>query len=375
MDEFLTLYYGDAGKHVRRYIDLVTEAQQATGRGMSCFDKGAWYTADVVAKARAIMADAYAAAPNDDVRFRLDRVNATVEYNALRCAPTVEVTDDKVIVSRPDSVTLDEYIAMLERIGARYTSIFYGLEFVRKQVGGVTPPRHQESPLLSIENERYLASVAPKLQGTILRVYDKQLDAELLADPAVFGHRGGFWQDWTNTPGTHEHPIAPEYEVIEHTSDRLVVEVLLESGLRVRRTMILAPGSDTFDVSQTLTNTAGTPLPANAKVHPEFFLPAGHVVELHALQDGEWKDLNPERRSLTLYFDPIYTTLAYYVPKLNRTVYVEVGDSVGGMLCYYASNPEAQHMNLDLRPPQKDLAPGESVTFGGKYGAKSGAPS
>jgi hypothetical protein len=38
----------------------------------------------------------------------------------------------------------------------------------------------------------------------------------------------------------------------------------------------------------------------------------------------------------------------------------------GGLLDYSAAIAEAQHMNLDQRPPHRNLAPGEAIGFWGK---------
>lgn len=377
MDEFLELYYGDAAPHVRDYIALLTRAQREHGAPLTCFDRGSWYGSGTVAQARAILAKAMEATGSAKVRDRIAPVNATVEYAALKCPPDLTIGEDTITLSRPDSLTLDAYLEMLHSLGVKSIVDYFPIEYFPKQLNNSTPPRHLESRLLKLENQRYLVWVAPGFEGSILRWYDKKLEAELLAGYEVYGQRGGSWQDWTHTPGIAEHAVATRYEVVEEAPDSITVQARTDAGLLVKRRMTLA--GDVFDVGLTLINDTGSPMAPGAKIHPEFWLHHDVTPAIYAKTTSEWKHLNanvrPEETARGEIVEAApHSRFAAYLPGQNLTIETEVGKGVGQLLYFYSTNRDAQHVNLELLPRNEPIAPGETYIFGGRYTTHPGRP-
>jgi hypothetical protein len=77
IDEFVTLYYGRAADKVRAYLTLIGEAARRSGVHQGCFGSAAGYGLDaaVAKKAIAILEEGMAAAEDDEVRRRVEKVS------------------------------------------------------------------------------------------------------------------------------------------------------------------------------------------------------------------------------------------------------------------------------------------------------------
>jgi len=380
MDEFIDLYYREAGPFVREYIALLTRSQQAAGMPMTCFDRGLWYDYETVEEAKAIFARAFAAIEPGDVRHRMDILYATVQYAAFKCPPKVEIANNTITVRRPDSQTFDEYFGMLQRYGIKNINDYFELRNFVEQTGGKTPPRHRESPIETIENGRHLLWIAPKLDGSVIRWYDKKLDLELLRGFQDYGKVPGAWEDWVNTPGIPERPAADTYAVTDRRADSITLRARLDSGAAIERTLRLTDDG-AVDVTLAFINESDQPLHPSVKVHPEFFTQGIQQPEIWGEKAGEWTNLTAGLRPEEVAFGAIvssggFSRLAAYLPAAKAALVAAFEPvDVSALLYFFNVNPEAQHVNLELIPAQEPvLQPGERRVIRGAYSLSRGHP-
>ena len=390
MDEFINLYYREAGPFVKEYIELLTKRQQHPPQSpinggntealpLTCFDQGMWYDYDTVEQARALFDRAFAAVQSDEIRRRLDIVYTTVQYAAFKCPPNVEIADDTITIRRPESQTFDEYYAMLQRYNIKNINDFLDLNSFVEQTRGQTPPRHRESPLVKLENDRCLAWIAPELDGSIIRWYDKQHKLELLRGFQGYGTVPGTWEDWSTAPGMVQRPVADRYDVLNRTDTSVTLRARLDSGAVVERTLTLT--DDAVAVALTFINESDGPLRPNLKVHPEFFTQGLQRPEIWGEKAGQWTDLTKDVRPEEIAYGTIVpadgvTRLAAYLPAASASLVCTIGsDSIKDLLYFFNINPEAQHVNLELLPDTRaTLQPGERIELRGSYGVKRGRP-
>ena len=78
MDEFLNLHYGKAAPAIRRYIDLINDAAQASGRHHNCFGPASRFGLEDPALAEAALdafAEAVKLADNETIRNRVEKAS------------------------------------------------------------------------------------------------------------------------------------------------------------------------------------------------------------------------------------------------------------------------------------------------------------
>ena len=381
MAEFIELYYREAAPFVVRYIEMLAQRQQADGGSMlSCFDTGDWYDFETVGKARALFEEAYEAVESEEIRERLETVELTVERAAFMCPPRITIADGRITIERPPSLDLDDYLALLRRHGMKtimdYAPVEWWLEYIHYE----RPPRHAESALETIENDRYLMWIAPELHGSVLRWFDKKHDVEMLRGYERYGHAGGTWQDWVNTPGALELPPARVYEVVAKGDHSITLRAPLASGGAIERTLTLAPGSDEVEIALAFINETEEPLRADIKVHPEFFTQGVTPPDIWGKRDGQWVELTRNiRKELTAHGNIIdaahYTRLAAWLPDGGIALHCRWDpDGVANLLYFYNVNERSQHVNLELLPGRDLVPPGERVVIRGAYGVSAKRP-
>lgn len=373
-EEFIDLFYQEAGSYYRQYLDVIHEAVIDENWALTTFDKGSWITAEVVEQARAILNAGIDAAQSEAVRERMRFELLSVEYAALFALPTAHVEGDTFVLERPERMKVAEFIAMAKEFGVRdYAERGLRLEELKKKIKDVESYR-ETYEIAVIENSRYLIWVVPELEGSIIRWYDKKLKRELLKGYEQYGRRPSTWQDWHNTPLVKEGPAADSYRVVESSAGKLVLEGQREDGLLVRRTMELMEAPDQLTVVLELRNTTDKPLDPSVKIHPEFYAGGGGIPEIWGKKNGEWRQLNEQAMNMGEpatgeYLKPgALNTLACRMPKGRLTLVCEFEpDPLGGILWFYNTSVNAEQVNLELLPPSKDLAPGESLVLSGTY--------
>lgn len=368
-DEFLRLYYAEAAPYIREYLQLVTDTQKAKGGVLIFADDGTWVDKEMVAKAEAIFANAFKAVDASprarELRPRVEVVYLQVQYCALTCPPDVNITETQLTLSRPPSLTLEDYSANLKKHGVVCIVDYHsGFEPFYKQIGRTTPPRSFSSSVVRISNDRYDVWVAPEAQGTILRWQDKKLGVELLRGYQIYGRKPGLWQDWSIGGGQPERAIAESYAAINRSNNAVTLRATLANGVTIDRTMTL--NGDALEVSLTRTNPTATAQTAGVKMHPEFWTQGENRPEVWTSDGAKWslftKDVPKEHKAWgRLVSDGTIKQAAFYLPKQKFGVEATLEDAAG-FLSFFNINKGGEHVNLEVLAPEAALAPGETQT-------------
>lgn len=366
MDEFIALYYREAGPFVHEYINLITRKVLDDNYYLSFNSKLEWMDYDTVAEAEAVFRRAFASTQDPVVQERLKSIYLSVQYAALVCVPRIESDGDNWILTRPPSLTFDEYWAQIQKMGVTMLEDF-PIEKLRERLRGETPPRYQRLGIEKIENEYYEVCVVPEICGAIVRFRDKRTGIDLFRGKEAVLNERWRWQDWQVMDPADpriEEGISGPYRLANRTAESITVEKLLDNGLLLRRCMTLQPQNDALEIDFTLTNRAQQPLRPCVKMHPEFWLQGRYAPEIWLESNGNW-----ERRPLTFIntkdagadtFTPAgITRWAARVSRKNLTIVSTVPAENVEKLFYYFNIPN-EHVNLEIVPDVAPLEPGAS---------------
>jgi hypothetical protein len=374
IDEFLRLYYGKAAPYIRQYIDLSRDTLVASEMPMYLFDHCAWITPEYARESEALFQKALEAAENDTIRERVDLAHFSVQYTGFLSKPVVEVTEDALLVSLPVTMSKAGLRQRLEalKLDQEWPHDWPTIESMFKRILDVDGPDPLRIPIHTIENDRYVLSVAPSINGSILRWHDKQQHVDFLKGYEWAGVGRGTWQDWTDRNAGGETPIAGKYDVVEHTKRRLVMESVIPDGLRVRRTMELAEGDGPLDVTLAVTNESDAPSSVRVKSHPEFYCQQRRgIPEIWLKDEGTWTRVNAKKEG-TWAADFIPAKLpaewGFYVPEKNVGLRCSVAEGdVQQLFYFYDTNAGVEQINLELVPTRDILEPGQTRTLRATY--------
>jgi len=374
-NEFIELYYKEAAPFIHEYIDLITTKVLDNDVIMGCFDRGEWIDYELVTDAEKIFERAFAAVRDAEVRNRLKLAYLPVQYAALICTPRIRIADGMFTLDRPPSLTLEEYYELVKSYGVTHIIDYFPLDDFLAQLGGKTPPRHLESKIETIENELYRVWVTPAVAGSVIRWTDRRSGTELFTGYRSYSRKPGTWQEWDITPDREkpepEGPVADEYTVVGRTPASLMIGTELDDGLVVERTMTLKPGSDTLEVTLTISNPTPVAVVPNVKVHPEFWTQGKIVPEIWVEDDQGWRKLTtqkrPEERVRGDYIDPDgLKRWAFTIPDISLTVVNEFcAGELSSLLYFY--NADNEHVNLELLPTREALQPGATRSIHARY--------
>ncbi|NIA15171.1 MAG: DUF4838 domain-containing protein [Nitrospiraceae bacterium] len=379
-DEFIALYYREAGPYIHEYIKLITSKVLADEYYLAFNSKLEWMDYDTVVKADAIFQKAFAVAQDDVLRERLRSVYLPVQYAALVCIPNIELTDDAYILSRPPSQTFDEYWAMITDMGVTMLED-QPIKELRERLGGKTPPRYQRVTIEKIENEFYEVWVLPELNGSVVRFLDKRTGIDLFRGEEAILNSRWRWQDWEvmdpDDPEVEEG-IEGVYDVVERAGGLLTVERALDNGLTVRRSMRLDPGVDALEVAFTITNQGERPVRPLIKPHPEFWLQGPYTPQIWIERDGVWQRqglnyVGPSETGADRIEPEGMSRCAFHVPRKRLTLTIDFCPDQLDSVFYYFNLPNEQ-VNLELVPDLSPLAPGASRTVTATYSISRKSP-
>ena len=370
-DEFIDLYYREAGPFIRDYIELITNRVLAEGVPMGCFDEALWMDYPTVTRAQEIFRNALAATESEEVRQRVEQERLAVDWAALACPPEIEYEGDRLTARRPPGPTLEDYLSRARSLGFRHRE---SLENTLRRTGGRTPPLEIEATLVRLENERSVVWIVPESSGAVIRWRDKERGVELLRgyERSFFAYPGT-WEDWVSTPFRTEGPAAEEYGVAARSGRSVTLQSETADGLVVERTMALLPDSGRLDVTVTVRNPTARSIDAAIKMHPEFWNPGPTAPEIWAEGGEGWKrlaaDIPAHQAAHGDYIDAAdCRRLAAWLPERSVAIVCEhEGRSVGSLLYFYNTDPVTQQVNLEIIPRREPLAPGETRTIRGAY--------
>ncbi len=368
MDEYINLYYQEAAPYIKEYIALLEKTLDASGYPMSCFDPGNWIDAKMVAEARRIFAEARAAAKSDEVRKRLDVANISVELAALECKPDITIENNVISMTRPPSLTIDEYFNLIESYGVKMSGENVPNTEAVKAFHWGTLPRKQQSKMIVTENDSSLLWTAPDFAGGVIRWQDKTTGREWFNGFVDVGLGAGSYQDWTSTPYVNEGPVADTYEVVAQGPGTLTLAASRRDGLRVERKMELVDGENALRITLTMTNPTNEPLIPNVKCHPEFNLQGVKAPFIYARQGETWTELNDDRERRMEAIGEVLPNqgrdrLAAWLPKTRATMACSFDPvKTEGILWFYNLAPDRKHFNLEVWPKTDPLKPGQSIS-------------
>ncbi len=379
-DEFVSLYYREAGPYIRSYHELITQKVLKDNYYLGIFTHMEWMDAPTIAAAEALFRDAFAAAQSDEIRERLKYAYLPVQYAALTAPPEIEELDDTLVLRRPPSQTFDEYWAMIMAYGVTHIGD-EGIEAFRERLGAKTPPRHEEVALIKMSNQRYEVWAVPAWTGSVVRLYDKSTGFEVFRRFSNWGRDEGSFQDWTaSDPAAPvmEKALAEQYELVERSERRVVMRAVTADGLEVTRTLELDDSDGPLAVELTLRNTGTELLPPHVKLHPEMSTHGEERPEIWVKRGGTWSPTD-----MTWLYDGSVasgkippagaTHWAMYLPHAKVGVVNEVRAEDLDSLRYYCSR-ERDFLNLEATPLTTPLAPGASRSMRVSYGVAAGAP-
>lgn len=384
IDEFCTLYYGPAAPHMRAFFNLCHNTLRKSGAQMPLFDDAGWLSQEFVAKGEKIFKRAFAAANTEEIRQRVDLDYFQVQYAAHLCKPTYRYREDKIVVERPPHLSADELMARLDALGIRkaWPAYYFPLDDLRPTLAQPYASGTSETPLIRLENARYVVWIAPELQGSILRWRDKKFGIELLKGFETCGTGRGTYQEWSTFPGAGDGPSAPIYIAKEQSPQRAIIEGKSNTGLVITRAMSLDGKDGGLRMAIRITNTADAPQPIPLRAHPEFYCQRlGDIPEFWVRTADGWKQtIKEEQRSNTLGVDTLKPDPAgeWAVSLLNgKFSLVNTYDAaqLEKLIYFYNTGGGMEQVNLELVPPRKVLQPGESHTIETTYRVEPGRPS
>lgn len=366
--EFIDLYYREAAPFIHEYIALITDKVRSENIYMGCFDPAIWMDAEMVEKAEAIFARAFAAVQDEEIRRRLDEAYLPVQWSGLVCLAMPEIDGATLTLRRPESISLEEYLEKARALGMHHKET---IEYTERVVGGNMASRVIQAEIVPIENDRYLLWTVPSLSGAIIRWHDKAQGVEMLLGYQRHWGLSGRFEDWLSTPGVFESPVADRYEVTHHEPGALHLRAVAESGLEVVREMRL--DGDALRVTLRVSNPTGAPVFAAAKLHPEFFTHGTVMPELLVRRNGRWESRNDRIPAGAMAFGELVTAegcdeMAYFVPGKGIGVQCSFDpEEVRSVLYFVNAEAGREQANLELVLDRSDILPGEERSLTGTY--------
>lgn len=363
--EFIDLYYGAAAPYIREYLDLVGNRVRDTGSKLTISNDLDWMTCEIVGQAEELFRRAFAAVDDEDVRQRLYYAHLPVQHAALVCPPHLELTGDSCVVSRPPSLTFDEYWDMIMRYGVTHNGDGPIMEF-RDRLGGQTPPRRQEVQVQKLENAYWEVWLARELSGAVITLRDKRAGIDWFSARDALSKGSHMLQEWhimDPEKPMREEPIGTPYEITARTGDSIAFETRLDNGLVVRRATVLEPGSKAVEMVFEVENTGPSPLVPRVKPHPEFWVQGDYAPELWIERNGRWQEHEGsagrgQRVGIGIIEPQGVTRWALHIPDKHVTLINTVRpEELQNLLFYF--NLDNQTANLEAYPLLTPLEPGE----------------
>lgn len=269
-DEFLRAQYGAAGPKIRAVLDLAEKRARQSESVLHPLQGLAWLDGETVEQMNAILEEAATLKLNEDQRLRLREAVTTAQYAAFACPPRAEVSGAMLVLERPAAPPFDELHARLLELPRGDTAAAH----LREVFAGAQPPRHEETPLVVLENARQLVWILPERGGTVVRWQDKETGRELVpVFPAATLLPPSMGMQHMRPDGVAE-PIAGAFEVTGRADGEVSLSTEAIPGLRLTRTLRLSPGDVSMTVVLDTQNTGTEPVRPALRLHASFRLEA-----------------------------------------------------------------------------------------------------
>ena len=275
MRDFLDGYYGDAGKPIYAYSQMLEAKVKDENIHIHLYTNPAmgYLTDDVMAKAMGLFDEAEAAVKDDAElleRVRVARMPLTYARTFPRNGYTIE---NGTLVFQGEFAQMPEATAMLNRMQQ------HGFKTLREQSGD---PRQvlmfcavMNAPMVApwIANEHLTVDTVPFLGGRALRILHKPSGKYVTAYNTTrslfFPFCGG---EETRLGGIFmPSGMFDQFDVLEKT-DTSITLAGKSGGFDVQRILTLAPDAPILNVTAVLTNSSDKPREARVRSHLELDL-------------------------------------------------------------------------------------------------------
>jgi hypothetical protein len=388
LTEYLDGVYGPAAPAIRRYINLFIDNAATKNLHAHIFDPAAvpYLAAPIIAQADQILDEAERLAAGDEPALQQVRlVRRQTLYVRLNTEkPLWRLAGDHYA---PDPANVAQHQAMLDRFIELSNSI--GATGVAEGSGWepwIAARRLAAEPLpaVSASNEALELRFVPALGGRLLSLVDKKSGLDIISPPHPedddYPASRGYWD------GAGTGSVAPTAQNPHQAEKRATArgqEVALTrdvaDGLRLERSVFVPAGARrSITITSRLINTGTAPQKAVLQVHPQLCLGefedcalAAKLANGSKLEDvfadhprGTWweDDLAGERApagawSLVNKRAGVRLTIKFDPGQVERALAKPCG--------------QCREVELILFSPERELAPGESITITHRWSLRS----
>lgn len=372
VDEFLGGVYGRAAPLIRQYLDLLHSEVRPppAGRGLHLWIFNVpEYSQKLLDEAFRLFAQAEEAADTDAIRRRIRKDRLSLEYLALLRSARYGVRGGRYAPGalEPLQQQARSFLARAREHGIRSLHEGRPIEFDERFYDSL-----ESFPVERLENRRFEAIVVPRLNGRIVRFFDKTRNRELLREAPQHDLR---YPDTGGIAATvHAHRRAPAWPVrwrAERAGEgQLLLSAALDNGLQLRHHIVLT------ELGLALDTAVSNPSPveiAAAIQHRAEAAPDG--IDAEALEYADPAG-QPARRLLIQPGDPPEGRLQFDAPALPRGgfrlslagFFAASGDATRAAAQWTAKTPPAAtftHWSDETR-----LAPGAALRLSSFFSRK-----
>ncbi len=381
--EFMFRYYGKSAPYLWKFYVRCQETLREKDVQMFLFDTCGWIDRKLVEDGEALFKKAFAAAESDEIRKRVELAHYQVLCAAQLARPDYTFEKDRVLIERPPLLTRAEMTTRAEELGilADIPRDWPSFEDMIEPFPVTPVPAVTSSPLAWLENDRYLVWMAPEMKGSILRMRDKKLGVDLLKGYETYDTSPGAYQEWSAIGDMGEGVAAKKYELVRKDEHEATIRATTKNGLRIERTVRVAPGSDKVEVRLLIANDTDKPQPVSVKIHPEFYCQRALTLpELWVKAATGWERVKEDSAADSSVGAKVLPPApggvwGAYVPESDITLLNEYQPGqLENLIFYYNTGKGSEQINLELMPTRKMLQPGEQHVVETSYVVVKGRP-
>ncbi len=363
-DEFLPTFYGPAAPFIREYLELLAKRVGGDDVILTMANSMQWMDYDTVVAAEDIFRRAFEATPPGPFRERLKHARLPLLYAALVCPPKVEVGNSAYLLKRPAIQSFDDLWATLKHYAVTHYND-HPIGVFRNALGSQTPPRRQQLPFESLENERFSVWVVPSIKGVVARLLDKQAGIEIAPRHEGILRRPRRPRRW-NQANYAAGSVSAEpgsYTVIGQGNKTLELEAAYPNGLSERRTFSLDGESGALRVAMEYTNGSDTPLPVPANSLVPYAVDADSPRRIWLRTNKRWKrtKISEERGGLVKLHPVGERGFAEWAVRVGDEAYILYRVTATGIQGLHTAYYQAQGETFgEAWPSLSPIQPGES---------------
>lgn len=375
--EFCAAFYGAAAPQVIQYVELIHAAvRKDPNLHVRIYTHPRDYvTSAEIAQARELFDRAEAAVANDPVRLHRVRVaRLPVQYAEITVARGGAWKEQTGRLVQGDSTDLGETIARFEKTARAegVTAISEGGAGLDAWLASI-PRLPNAMEVITLGGPALKADILPALGGRIWRLRDASGRDLLHVGGGPSGYYPGEhgYEEYA-LPGYRSQGWSEPYQVTARSAGAVTLQATLSDGLRIERTIALAPGSREVTITSTVTNTSSQPRQAGLRVHPAFHVKSTATAAFRLGGQAKLLEManpsNPQAEKDMWFRETDRPAGEWSI--LDRAAGVVITDRFDPAQveqCMANWDGATGRVNLELFAPSKILAPGESQTIRHTY--------